>query len=958
MNLLENRHRLPAFIVGLGMVMTAATPAWAAPATVLPGLQPMGFAQDEPMTDEQRGQAALERARAHYAAGEWSRAADEYRAALTYLPGNEEAVTGLNAALARMDQGSTTGDVEQDILIRKAATIAEFDGAMANARQLLAGNQFAQAKNTVLAAQVRLNQNRGLLTPTEYSERAEAARALISQIDSAEAVYRQAEQARIASDLERERQAAAEAERRRRQEQIYQNLSRVRELQLARKYDEALQVIDQVLFLEDDNPVALALKDAIQTAALWQDFLSAEREREFNISYVFQENREAVVPPRPNFGPGNKSTTGIMVYPEDWPSLSIRRTSDAGFVDSEPNRRVAAAFEQTLPVVEFQGQTFAQVLDYLRTVTQANIHPDWKSLDFIGVSPNDRVHLSPLKNVTAQTVLARVLDQLGDDIQRPRYAVRDGMLVISSEDQLRKHVVTLTYDIRDLLFEVPYFDNAPVMDLDAVLNGGAASRAASTTRNSAMAKAGLGTGVTGSSDAFGGESTRSGDVFRDGGNDPARRSRKEIVDGIISAIQQHVDADSWKDFGGDTGVLHELGGNLVITQTPRNHQQIEGLLSQLREIRSLQINIESRFLTVDMNWFEKIGFDLDLYFNTNKTLFNQARAVDPLFQPGDFFDDRGRLKDPLIFDSFTRTNAFANQVANGAQFGVPDPTGQNIIYLTGPVGPPIRNTKGFSPFGITQDSLNLVDLLGGFGADSFAGTVLTGNPAVSMGIQFLDDIQVDLLIEATQADKRSVVLTAPRLSLFNGQRAWVLVGTQQAIVTSLIPVVGDNSGAFLPITQTLTDGVVLDVEAVVSADRRYVTLTVITGLRSIISIDTLEFSGAAGGGGTIGGGQANTFTGSISLPTVEVALINTTTTVPDKGTMLIGGQRLVREVEVETGVPILSKIPFINRFFTNRVTSKDESTLLILIRPEIIIQQENEDLLFPGLADNLGGGAY
>ena len=32
-------------------------------------------------------------------------------------------------------------------------------------------------------------------------------------------------------------------------------------------------------------------------------------------------------------------------------------------------------------------------------------------------------------------------------------------------------------------------------------------------------------------------------------------------------------------------------------------------------------------------------------------------------------------------------------------------------------------------------------------------------------------------------------------------------------------------------------------------------------------------------------------------------------------------------------------------------------TLLILIRPEIIIQTENEDILFPGLADEVGLGA-
>ena len=48
---------------------------------------------------------------------------------------------------------------------------------------------------------------------------------------------------------------------------------------------------------------------------------------------------------------------------------------------------------------------------------------------------------------------------------------------------------------------------------------------------------------------------------------------------------------------------------------------------------------------------------------------------------------------------------------------------------------------------------------------------------------------------------------------------------------------------------------------------------------------------------------------------------------------------------------------FINRFFTNRATSQTENTLLILIRPEIIIQQENEDILFPGLSDQLGSAS-
>ena len=171
---------------------------------------------------------------------------------------------------------------------------------------------------------------------------------------------------------------------------------------------------------------------------------------------------------------------------------------------------------------------------------------------------------------------------------------------------------------------------------------------------------------------------------------------------------------------------------------------------------------------------------------------------------------------------------------------------------------------------------------------------------------------------------------------------------------------GDSSGAFQPQIGVVSDGVVLDVEGVISADRRYVTMTVIAGLSNVLDLSrTASFGGAAGGGGTVGGGAAQ-FTGTVTLPVVQVSIVNTTVSVPDKGTVLLGGQRAATEIEVESGVPILSKIPIVNRFFTNRVTAKDEQTLLILIRPEIIIQQEHEDLLFPGLSDQLGGagGSY
>lgn len=147
---------------------------------------------------------------------------------------------------------------------------------------------------------------------------------------------------------------------------------------------------------------------------------------------------------------------------------------------------------------------------------------------------------------------------------------------------------------------------------------------------------------------------------------------------------------------------------------------------------------------------------------------------------------------------------------------------------------------------------------------------------------------------------------------------------------------------------------VIDVQGVASADRRYVTLTIQTTQSTItFATDPFVSTGAAGGGGTVGG-DAGGFAATIQQPIVTGAQLSTTVTIPDQGTVLLGGQRIVEEVEVETGVPVLSKIPILSRFFSNRVDAKTDRTLLILLKPTILIQNEEEELNFPGLLDQLG----
>jgi len=76
---------------------------------------------------------------------------------------------------------------------------------------------------------------------------------------------------------------------------------------------------------------------------------------------------------------------------------------------------------------------------------------------------------------------------------------------------------------------------------------------------------------------------------------------------------------------------------------------------------------------------------------------------------------------------------------------------------------------------------------------------------------------------------------------------------------------------------------------------------------------------------------------------------------PDGGTLLLGGQTIAGEAFREQGVPVLSKIPFLKRLFTNTASAKDEQVLLILVKPTIMIQHEQEDKFFPLLSNRPTG---
>jgi general secretion pathway protein D len=375
-----------------------------------------------------------------------------------------------------------------------------------------------------------------------------------------------------------------------------------------------------------------------------------------------------------------------------------------------------------------------------------------------------------------------------------------------------------------------------------------------------------------------------------------RKPGETLQNVLVKMIQDTIEPHTWDTMGGSGHIeFYPMNMSLIVSQTPDVQEQVQQLLDRLRELQNLQVTVEVRFIELDENFYERIGVDFDVDIQSASAKF-QRMVTTGVFTPA------GQINEPQH----------------------------------------VREVVGLAPQGnITQD-LNIpihnssYDLatppFGGFPGRPGA------NGGLDFGIAFLSDIQVFLVMEAAQGDSRNNLLTAPKITLFNGQQASITQNQTQPYVANVIVIPGNFGGlpGIVPILGTAVSQTSLTVQAVVSADRRYVQLTLVP----IISRTTIgtnpNFQPSIGGpGGTI----------QIQQPITTTLTVGTTVSVPDGGTILMGGLKIANEGRREFGPPILSKLPYINRLFRNVGYGREESSLLLMVTPHIIIPEEEEERL-------------
>ena len=93
-------------------------------------------------------------------------------------------------------------------------------------------------------------------------------------------------------------------------------------------------------------------------------------------------------------------------------------------------------------------------------------------------------------------------------------------------------------------------------------------------------------------------------------------------DSLIDLITSSIKPTSWDAMGGPGSIMpFETNLSIVVSQTQDVHEEIVDLLEQLRRLQDLQVTIEVRFITLNDNFFERIGvsFDFDTKDNISAT---------------------------------------------------------------------------------------------------------------------------------------------------------------------------------------------------------------------------------------------------------------------------------------------------------------------------------------------------
>ena len=226
---------------------------------------------------------------------------------------------------------------------------------------------------------------------------------------------------------------------------------------------------------------------------------------------------------------------------------SAKAASDAK--DSDASPRLALAHK--IPQVKIQAIPLSDAIDFVRDISSANIHVNWRALELLNVTRQTPVSVT-LNNVPVSRVLRSILDDTGSG-QLLTYYVDEGVIEITTREISDGQMITKVYPVEDLVMQIPNFEG-PTFNL----------------QNQSNNTSGQGGGGGGGQSLFSGSS---GSGSGSGGANDQTVSKQQQADGLVKLIQETVRPEVWREAGG-TASIRYFNGHLIVTAPRSVHEAL------------------------------------------------------------------------------------------------------------------------------------------------------------------------------------------------------------------------------------------------------------------------------------------------------------------------------------------------------------------------------------------------
>ncbi|MFI5380698.1 MAG: hypothetical protein ACHRHE_15475, partial [Tepidisphaerales bacterium] len=390
-----------------------------------------------------------------------------YREAVAADPTNEAARQGSNQMNVLVRGGSDANMLETET--RNIKTVQQvvryqFEQSIIDAQDAIGKKDFNKAQAVVDRARVAAESRPDVWAPGElinFNATIAKQQLALNRAKEDKAVQDHLTEAQKLGQDAKEKENQELAERRR---TVLQLVKISQQLTRDGQFKKAQGVINQILTLDPTNDYAIGVRQLVA------DQVIIAEQREIREEFERQEMKQL------NSAEERKIPyIEVMRYPDNWPDIADMRDREVAADRSGKggaDLQMMAILDKRLQELRFDGIALADVIDFLRDVSGANIAVNWKTIEAAGVEKTAPVTVR-LRDIKFAKALGTILSDVGGGNVKLGYTIDEGVITISTIEDLNKNVLINVYDIRDLLVIPPDFIAPPNFDVSQNGNGGA-----------------------------------------------------------------------------------------------------------------------------------------------------------------------------------------------------------------------------------------------------------------------------------------------------------------------------------------------------------------------------------------------------------------------------------------------------------------------------------------------------